>query len=60
MNEEENILNEWELGKIEDAGDLVQGGRIDHYWRREGIENKFSRLFDETPDYPWLSDAQKP
>lgn len=32
MNQENNII-----GKIEDAGKIVQGGRIDHYWEGDNI-----------------------
>ena len=38
MNSEFNILLDQELGKIEDAGELVEGGRIDKYWQKEGTE----------------------
>ncbi len=55
MNYQSNIL-----GKIEDAGQLVQGGRIDRYWREEGLslDPKLHVGTSKTLQSDWLHDSE--
>ena len=61
MNHDAYIENweDFELGKIEDAGAVVKGGRIDQYWQSEGIENEVQDFFDDLPAHDWLFDSNK-
>jgi len=64
MIEEAGILTDWQetdLGKIEDAGNLVRGGRIDRYWSGEGL-NLNPRKYVGTKEIvkaEWLHNSEK-
>ncbi len=45
------------IGKIEDAGKLVEGGGIDRYWKRHPISLDFKKLFNDTISNDWLYDS---
>ncbi len=50
-----HTYNDFEtVGKIEDAGDIVQGGGIDRYWKRHPISLDFKKLFNDTISDDWL------
>ncbi|MEW7279721.1 LPD1 domain-containing protein [Aquimarina sp. 2201CG1-2-11] len=46
------------IGKIEDAGKVVQGGGIDRYWDRQGISLDFKKLFNDRISNDWLFDSE--
>lgn len=48
-----------DLGKIEDAGQVVKGGGIDRHWKQISIEQSFLSHFKETPNnHHWLFDSE--
>ena len=48
-----------DLGKIEDAGVVVEGGRIDRHWDMTGIKTNIEHMFDDFPRHDWLFDSEK-
>ncbi len=65
MNENLDIWNEFEpesMGKIEDAGRIVDGGRIDAHWSGEDAPRLFPKQFigvNEVLNHAWLHDSNE-
>ncbi len=65
MSTELEIWNDFEtdsMGKIEDAGRIVDGGRIDAHWSGEDAPRLFPKHFigvSEILNHPWLHDSNE-
>ena len=64
MMPEEHFIQDWEtseLGKLEDAGQVVRGGGVDRYWIKEGVElnPEYYTGATKTFKFAWLYDPEK-
>jgi len=65
MSTELEIWNDFEsdsMGKIEDAGRIVDGGRIDAHWSGEDAPRLYPKHFigvSEVLNHPWLHDSNE-